>query len=103
VPPSVSQIPAAAPAVSATQGASKVNSLFGIVNWKTTLTGLIAAASGIAKVFPAAQPYSDLLTEIGLVASGLTGIAAKDGNVTGGTVPATIEAASRASSPPITK
>ena len=69
--------------------------MFGITNWKTTLAGIVAAIAGIAKVIPDLQPYSDMLTSIMGIAVGAGLMSAKDGNVTGGTVPATKEAARR--------
>jgi GH24 family phage-related lysozyme (muramidase) len=75
--------------------------VLGITNWQTAFAGAIAAIAGLAKVVPALQPYSDILTSIGLVAAGAVGVAAKDRNVTGGSVPQTQEAASRATSQPI--
>jgi hypothetical protein len=55
-------------------------------NWKTTLSGLIAAAStGIGTAYPQYQWLTTWLTPIAL---GALGLSAKDGNVTGGTVSA---------------
>ena len=98
-PPPIPQISAADPAVIVPQQRS--TTVLGITNWQTTLAGLVAAFAGVAKVIPALQPYSDLLTEVGLVAAGMAGIAAKDKGVTGGTIPATQEAKARSASPPI--
>jgi hypothetical protein len=81
-PPPIPQISAANPAVNATQGSSI---MFG-PNWQTTLAGIVAALAGAAKVIPALQPYADILTSVGLVAAGIVGVAAKDKNVTGGTI-----------------
>jgi hypothetical protein len=68
-------------------------------SWQTTLAGVIAALAGAAKVIPALQPYADILTSVGLVAAGVVGVAAKDKNVSGGTIPATKEAAKRIGTP----
>ena len=95
--PTIPQIPAANPAVIIPQG---IQTMFG-TNWKTTLAGLVAALAGAAKVVPGLQPYSDILTTIMGIAGGLGLMAAKDSNVTGGTVPQTVEAKGRAISQPL--
>jgi Phage tail lysozyme len=69
--------------------------VLGITNWKTAIAGIVAGSMGVANVIPAFKPYADLIQTIGLIAAGLVGVAAKDGDVTGGTVPATKEAEKR--------
>jgi GH24 family phage-related lysozyme (muramidase) len=80
--PTIPQIPAAIPAAIVPQG---IQTMLG-KNWQTTLAGLVAALAGAAKVIPALQPYSDILTTIMGVAGGVGLMAAKDHNVTGGTI-----------------
>lgn len=55
-------------------------------NWKTSLAGLAAALAGAAQFIPALKPYSDILTSIMGVAGGVGLMAAKDAQVTGGTI-----------------
>jgi hypothetical protein len=57
-----------------------------LINWKTTLSGVIAVAAQVAKVVPALQQYSPILDSLSGVAAGFGLISAKDSNVTGGTV-----------------
>jgi hypothetical protein len=73
----------------------------GIVNWKTTLAGALGLLATLSSLIPALAPYRELiLTLVGtLTSAGLLG--AKDGNVTGGSVPATMEAQARSVSSPI--
>ena len=54
-------------------------------SWQTTLSGLVTIVAAGAMTVPQLQPYAQV---IGLVSAGLTGILAKDKNVTGGTVSA---------------
>jgi len=59
-------------------------------NWKTTLFGLLAAGCGLmSQVTP---QYSGILVPAAAAFTGILGIVAKDGNVTGGTIAATPEA-----------
>lgn len=55
----------------------------GVINWKTAATGLITIIAGGLSADPKFAPYSNV---IGMIAAGLTGLFAKDSNVTGGTV-----------------
>jgi hypothetical protein len=58
-------------------------------NWKTSLGGGITAAIGLASLFGVkigAQPL-DPTTALGMITGGIGLIFAKDGNVTGGSVP----------------
>jgi len=67
----------------------------GIVNWKTTLSGALAMLGTLATLVPALAPWRDLIMTF-IAAMGSVGLmTAKDGNVTGGTVPATVEAEGR--------
>jgi hypothetical protein len=95
------QIPSANPAETTTQGNQTVNSVFGITNWKTSIAGAVAGLAAVAKFVPALQPYSDMLTSIMGIAVGAGLIAAKDADVTGGSVPQTVEAQQRAKSSPV--
>lgn len=52
------------------------------INWKTTISGIIAAAGALSSQFPPLAPYSQLITALGTLALGFT---AKDAGVTGGT------------------
>jgi hypothetical protein len=54
-------------------------------SWQTTLSGLITILAAGATTVPQLQPYAQV---IALVSAGLTGVLAKDKNVTGGTVSA---------------
>jgi hypothetical protein len=94
-PPPVLQIKAAEPTAPTTQGTQPMNKVLGMINWKTTIPGIIAALTGAAKVIPSLQPYADILTTIMGISAGVGLMAAKDGDVTGGTVPATPEAKRR--------
>ena len=70
-------------------------------NWKTTVSGVVSAAAGLVVylhsggyvVEPGWLLGAANFVMIGGIAS--LGLAAKDGNVTGGTVPQTTEAAYR--------
>lgn len=61
-----------------------------MTNWKTTLGGagaILAALASLATMFSKGQVDGNiLLTDFGVVAAGVTGLFAKDHNVTGGTV-----------------
>jgi lysozyme family protein len=93
--PAVLQIPAAGPAV---VPPTRSQTVLGITNWKTTLSGVVGVISALATLFPQTKPYAEPILGFA-VSLGL--ISAKDANVTGGTVPATLEAAARALRPPI--
>ena len=54
-------------------------------NWKTTLAGVIVAATGIAVSLHYIS--QEVATAIITIAGALGLVAAKDGNVTGGTTP----------------
>jgi GH24 family phage-related lysozyme (muramidase) len=72
---------AANPAASVVpQGTKK---MFGMTNWQTSLAGIVAGLAGIATQIPQLAPYAPT---IGLISTFFIGIAAKDHNVTGGTV-----------------
>jgi hypothetical protein len=86
------QIPGADPAAISPQRSQTV---FGITNWKTALAGIVAGSAGVAQAIPSFKPYADIINTIGLIAAGIVGVTAKDGDVTGGTVPATPEAKRR--------
>jgi len=75
--------------------------LLGIVNWKTSLSGALSLLVTLASFIPALQPWRETILSLvaTLTSAGL--MAAKDGNVTGGSVPATVEAQARAVSAPI--
>ncbi len=62
-------------------------------NWKTTLAGLLVILIPIAVKL--GYITSDMAAAIVTVLTGLGFLAAKDGNVTGGTNPATEEAQTR--------
>lgn len=51
-------------------------------NWKTTLSGLLGAAGLILTQIPKTSAWGGILAAIG---AALTGLTAKDNNVTGGT------------------
>jgi hypothetical protein len=72
--------------------------MFGMTNWKTNLAGGAAAAAAFATQVPSLHQYADTL---GLIAAALVGFAAKDANVTGGTVPQTTEAMVRVTAPEV--
>jgi Phage tail lysozyme len=97
-PPPLLQKPAAGPAVMTTTQGTTMPSF--AINWKTTLSGIVAAAGILAAQFPPLAPYAQVVTALGTLALGFT---AKDAAVTGGTIPATNEAKARAASPPIGK
>lgn len=67
-------------------------------SWQTTLAGIISIMAAGAVTVPSLKPYAEV---IGLLSAGAVGLLAKDKNVTGGTKPSTVEAASRAKSPPL--
>ena len=54
-------------------------------NWKTTLTGVIALIIAGIKIFDPSLMSTEVFTTIMTVLTGLGFVAAKDGNVTGGT------------------
>jgi hypothetical protein len=62
-----------------------MNSL--LINWKTTLFGVATAAGGIAALCNAIASghvdFTVLSTDLALITGGITGIFAKDKNVTG--------------------
>lgn len=68
----------------------------GIVNWKTSALAALSVLISLSSLIPALMPYHDTLISISVMLGGSIGFVAKDNNVTGGTVPATIEAESRA-------
>jgi hypothetical protein len=57
--------------------------MFGVINWKTTLCGFITIVAAGMSADPKFAPYT---TIIGMVAAGVTGLVAKDNNVTGGQI-----------------
>jgi GH24 family phage-related lysozyme (muramidase) len=81
--PPLLQKPAAEPAVTTTTQGNK--QVFGIqINWKTTLSGIVGAASqGIGAKYPEYNWLTQYITAAAMAALGLT---AKDSNVTGGSV-----------------
>jgi hypothetical protein len=62
--------------------------MFGIVNYKTTLTGAAAILAGLAHLLTsvAGGDFNTAVMDAGIVFAGLQGMFAKDNNVTGGTV-----------------
>lgn len=75
------------------------NKVLGVTNWKTALCGfLIATAEMLPQHFPGLQPYTDIAIPLLTV---LLGLVAKDGNVTGGTIPQTAEAEVRVAAPEV--
>lgn len=60
-----------------------------MLNWKTTLGGagaILAALASIATMVSKGQVDGTMLvTDFGILAAGVTGLFAKDSNVTGGT------------------
>lgn len=54
-----------------------------MTNWKTTLSGILAAAGQLLPLLGVAQPVAGAVSIIGLA---LLGLLAKDHNVTGGTI-----------------
>ncbi len=62
-----------------------------MTNWKTTTGGIgaiLLAAGGLLSMFSKGQVDGTLLlTDLGIISAGVTGLFAKDHNVTGGTVP----------------
>jgi hypothetical protein len=76
-----------------------------IKNWKTSLAG--SGAIGVALINIAYQITSknydaqSIFASIGVLFAGVTGLFAKDSNVTGGTVPQTAEAEARVDSAPL--
>ncbi|OPY07239.1 MAG: hypothetical protein A4E68_01921 [Syntrophaceae bacterium PtaB.Bin095] len=54
-----------------------------MINWKTTLSGLLAAAGQILPIFSVPAEVGQAVSTIALF---LIGLFAKDSNVTGGTV-----------------
>jgi hypothetical protein len=61
-----------------------------MTNWKTTAAGVAAilgaAASLISMFSKGSIDGNVLVTDLGLIGAGITGLFAKDNNVTGGTV-----------------
>jgi flagellar hook protein FlgE len=61
-----------------------------LANWKTTLGGvgaILGAAASLATMFSKGQVDGTMLmTDLGIIGAGFTGLFAKDHNVTGGTV-----------------
>lgn len=51
----------------------------GLTNWKTLISGIMAAAGGIASAFPSTAPYAHVITVIGTVALGYFAADAKPG------------------------
>jgi lysozyme family protein len=77
-----------------------------IINWQTSLfgsTGIIAAVYGVYHAVSTGTPIdaTQVALIVGMVSQGIGLLRAKDANVTGGTVPQTQEAATRAKSQPI--
>lgn len=98
IPPNVATKLAKQSAAPSNQKVNNMQNILG-ANWKTTVSGLIAAASqGIGMAFPQYSWITNLLTPIAL---GALGLSAKDGNVTGGSVAQTVEAQSRSASAPV--
>ena len=68
-------------------------------SWKTTLAGIatiLAGLAALAKCLTAATISTEcLLAALAVIGPGVGLLFAKDGNVTGGTTPQTVEAASR--------
>lgn len=62
--------------------------MFGIVNYKTALTGAAAILAGLAHLLTSISSgdYNTAVMDAGIVFAGLQGLFAKDNNVTGGTV-----------------
>jgi L-lactate utilization protein LutB len=58
-----------------------------LVNWKTTVTGIGAVAAGIAALCTALSKgnldFNTIVTDAGIIVAGITGLFAKDHNVTG--------------------
>lgn len=101
-PPAL-QIPVANPAAITPQRSQTV---FGITNWATTFSALPAVFTAGVGIFNAISHGQAPTTEewgvIGASVSAiLIGLNAKDKNVTGGTVPQTVEAQQRAKSSPV--
>jgi len=94
-PPSL-QPPAANPAATP-QGKQ---TMFGITNWKTTLGGIAAILTAVGTGVHAVSTgdLSAAYSSIPAIMAGLALIGAKDNNVTGGSVPQTLEAKTRATS-----
>ena len=70
-----------------------------ITNWQTSLCGLVVAIAEIVpKYFPSLAPYAEIVAPLATI---MLGLAAKDKNVTGGTIPATPEATVRVESPEV--
>ena len=57
--------------------------MFGVINWKTMLSGLVTIFAAGCTASPTLAPYAQV---IGMVAAGVTGLVAKDNNVTGGSI-----------------
>mgnify|MGYP001591219693 CR=1 FL=1 len=61
-----------------------------MTNWKTSAAGIAAilgAAASLISMFSSGQVDGNILmTDFGVIAAGITGLFAKDHNVTGGTV-----------------
>jgi hypothetical protein len=77
--------------------------MFGIKNWKTSAAGIAALLSAIAAVlhsYSASQPIDWNSFAMGCYLFYI-GIFAKDANVTGGTVPQTLEAIVRVDTPEV--
>lgn len=80
--------------------------MLGITNWKTTVSALPAVIGAAVNIYTALKHgTSPEANEWGVLGAALSailiGISAKDKNVTGGTVPQSVEAEHRALSPPI--
>ncbi len=63
-----------------------------IINWKTTLTAIIAFAATMLSRFVGINLSIEVQMAIVTIGMLLIGLFSKDGNVTGGTKPATDEA-----------
>lgn len=72
-----------------------------LTNWKTTIGGVAAILTALGAGVHAIQTgdLSAAYATIPAIVAGVALITAKDGNVTGGTVPATTEAAARTGTP----
>lgn len=65
-------------------------------NWKTNLAGIFTLMIGLGHIgFALTNGEAISAEDIGLVTAAMGAFAAKDSNVTGGTVPATAEAVAR--------
>jgi hypothetical protein len=77
--------------------------MFGITNWQTTLGGVAAILTAVGAGVHALSTgdLNAAYLAIPAIVSGIGLMTAKDHNVTGGSVPATKEAETRATSAPL--